>query len=78
MFAKLPMIRTADYLIDYAIKKGQKTQIYDRNQYYKKKKTIIAQTETFTTHIIQQLESYVKQFPSLEQLPQFYQELISF
>ena len=50
--------------------------IVDRNAFYRKKKTIIARTESFIDIIVNTLNTYVKSFPSIDNLPMFYQELI--
>lgn len=76
MFKEIPQIFTSDKLLDRAFRKIKKIQITDRNKLYKKKKTIIAKTESFSQSIISTLESYVIKFPSIENLPNFYQELI--
>ena len=76
MFRKIPQILTAEQLLDYAIKKSKNKQIYDRDPRYKTKKTIIARTDSFVTGIVTKLESYVKNFPSIDQLPSFYREII--
>jgi len=76
MFKKIPLILDADQLIDKAFKKTKKVQITDRDAFYRKKKTIIAKIDSFSTTIINSLESYVKNFPSIDNLPLFYQEII--
>ena len=76
MFKNLPIVLTAEQLLDRAYNKTKNIQIPDRNAHYKAKKTVVAQTESFSTIIVSDLESYVKKFPSLEQLPKFYQEII--
>jgi nucleolar GTP-binding protein len=76
MFQKIPLVYTADQIIETALKKTQKIHIPDRDKRFRTKKTIIARADTFATDIITQLETYVKKFPSIEQLPRFYQELI--
>ena len=76
MFRKLPVVLNGEDLIDRSFKKSQKIQIVDRNTLYKKKKTIIAKTESFSNSIIMTLESYVKSFPSIDNLSSFYQDLI--
>lgn len=76
MFNKIPTVLTAKQLIDQSIKRTKKIQIHDRDTRFKIKKNVIARTESFMTGIITQLESYVKNFPSLDNLPLFYQELI--
>lgn len=72
----MPLVLSADDLLERAFRKAKKKQITDRNALYKKKKTIIARTESFATTVISTLEKYVKEFPSIDSLPLFYQELI--
>jgi len=76
MFKKIPIVLTANELLERSFKKAKKVQIIDRDALYKKKKTIIARTDSFSTNIISTLEQYVKKFPSIEQLPSFYQDII--
>jgi len=76
MFRNIVQVLTADEIIDKSLKKTNKVQIIDRNALYRKKKTIIAKTESFSNTVISTLEKYVKDFPSINNLPQFYQELI--
>jgi len=76
MFANIPIILNSEQLIDRAIKRTKKIQIYDKEPHYRVKKTIIARTNAFATVIISALEKYVKEFPSIENLPSFYQEII--
>ena len=76
MFTKIPNVLTAKQLIDLALKRTQKINVPDKNAKYRTKKTIIARTESFVDTITNKLESYVKNFPSIDQLPKFYQEII--
>ena len=76
MFRKLPVVLNAEDIIDRSFKKSKKIKITDRNALFRKKKTIIAQTDSFATSIIVTLENYVKKFPSIDNLPSFYQEII--
>ena len=76
MFTKIPIILDAEQLLDRAIRKTKKIQLYDRDVRFKIKKTTIARIDSFATVIISTLEKYVKEFPSIEQLPSFYQEII--
>jgi len=76
MFKKIPIVLNAEQLLEQAFRKTKKIQIQDRNKFYKDKKTIIAKTNTFATNTIDTLEKYVKNFPSIDNLPMFYQELI--
>jgi len=73
---KIPIILDSEKLLDKAFKKVKKIQKEDRDAFYKKKKTIIAKTESFSTIIIDTLESYVKNFPSINNMPEFYQEIL--
>ena len=76
MYDKIPNVLTAQEILDRAFKKSKKIQITDRDALYKKKKTIIAKTESFASTIVSNLEKYVKKFPSIDNLHPFYQELI--
>jgi len=76
MFETVPFIHTADNLIDQAIRRSKKKYITDRNSMYQKKKTIIARTDSFGTIIVDSLHRYVHEFPSIDQLPLFYQEFL--
>jgi nucleolar GTP-binding protein len=76
MFRKLPEILTADELLEIAFKRTKKVKIQDRDAFYRRKKTALAKTESFCNYITTTFQKYVKKFPSLEQLPMFYQEII--
>jgi nucleolar GTP-binding protein len=76
MFRNIPSILTAKQLLDQSIRRTKKIQIHDRNKRYEIKKIVIVRTETFITDLTSRLESYVKNFPSIDKLPLFYQEII--
>jgi len=76
MFRNIPIVLSAEEILNKSFRNANKVQIIDRNAYYKKKKTIIAQTESFSKTVISELEEYVKKFPSIDNLSAFYQELI--
>ena len=76
MFKNIPVIDSADEILERCFKRASKKKIADRDPFYRKKKTVIARTESFATTLISILESYVKTFPSIDNLPMFYQELI--
>ena len=77
MFRELPEILESQELIDRAFKKTDKVNIVDKDAFYRKKKTIIAKTDSFCTTIITTLESYVKKFPSINNMHPFFQELLA-
>jgi len=76
MFRNIPTILSAEELLKISFNRAKKVQIFDRNALYKKKKTIIARTDSFSTGIISHLEQNVKNFPSIENLSSFYQDII--
>jgi nucleolar GTP-binding protein len=76
MFRNIPPILAARQLLDQSIRQTKKIQIHDRDKRYEIKKIVIARTETFITDLTSRLESYVKNFPSIDKLPLFYQEII--
>jgi len=76
MFRNIPPILAAKQLLDRSIRRTKKIQIHDRDKRYEIKKIIISRTETFITDLASRLESYVKNFPSIDKLPLFYQEII--
>lgn len=76
MFRNIPPILNAKQLLDQSIRRTKKIQIHDRDKRYEIKKIVIARTEVFIDDITSRLESYVKNFPSIDNLPLFYQEII--
>lgn len=76
MFRNIPPILNAKQLLEQSIRRTKKIQIHDRDKRYEIKKIVIARTEAFINDLLSRLESYVKNFPSLDRLPLFYQEII--
>jgi nucleolar GTP-binding protein len=76
MFKKMPLVLCADDLLERSFRRAKKIQINDRDAVFKAKKTIIARTDAFSMSIISTMEGYVKEFPSINNLHMFYQELI--
>ncbi len=76
MFNRIPSVLSDQEILDIAFKRTHKISIADKNAFYRKKKTIIAKTESFCQTIINFLDRYVKKFPSIDNLPTFYQEII--
>ncbi len=76
MFRKIPQVNSSKEILDKAFRRTKKVQITDRDAYYRKKKEIIAKTEAFANTLSSTLEGYVKNFPSIDNLSEFYQEII--
>jgi nucleolar GTP-binding protein len=76
MFRNIPPILNAKQLLDQSIRRTKKIQVHDRDKRYEIKKIVIARTEAFIADLTSRLESYVKNFPSIDKLPLFYQEII--
>jgi nucleolar GTP-binding protein len=76
MFKEIPQVLTDEQLIEDSFKKTKKIKITDRNPEYRLKKTIIKKTDVFCNNITTKLEDYVKKFPSIDNLPNFYQKII--
>ena len=76
MFEKIPQILIYEQLLEDSFKKTKKIHVTDRNSEYRLKKTIIKKTEVFCNNIITKLEDYVKKFPSIDNIPVFYQKII--
>jgi nucleolar GTP-binding protein len=76
MFKNIPPVLTAKQLLDQSIRQTKKIQIHDRNKHFQIKKIVIARTKTFIDTLLASLESYVKNFPSIDKLPLFYQDII--
>jgi len=76
MFRKIPKVNSSKEILDKAFRRTKKVQITDRDAYYRKKKEVIAKTEAFAAVVSSTLEGYVKNFPSIDNLSDFYQEII--
>jgi len=76
MFKRMPLVLCADDILEQSFRREKKIRINDRDAVFKTKKTIIARTDSFSMSVISVLEKYVKEFPSINNLHMFYQELI--
>jgi len=76
MYQKIPPVMTAEQLLSRALTTSKKIQIQDKSRQFRLKKTVIARTDSFIKSICTPLERYIKEFPSLDNLPLFYQEII--
>ena len=73
---QIPNIATAGELIERAFHKAARVQIADRERFYKLKKSSIAKLQSVSQTLDAALTSYVKAFPSFEQLHPFQSELL--
>ncbi len=72
----IPTISTADELIGRAFHKAAKVQIADPDRKYRMKKTSIAKLQSVAQYLDSTLSSYVKSFPSFDELHAFQRELL--
>jgi len=75
-FTKVPTIRTADELVDTAFRKASKVTVHQSDPFMKMKATETSRVRTAQNSLNSTLKKYVKRFPSLDGLPEFYQELV--
>jgi nucleolar GTP-binding protein len=81
-FQNLAKIETADFYIDLAMRKARekadniRKQKLDLNRFEKSKKLELAKIETLRTVLIDNMDRIVRSFPSIDDLPEFYQQLI--
>lgn len=76
MFENLPDVLNYQAILDKAFRRAKKIEVSDKNIFYKKKKTILARIESFSNIIINELYSYVKNFPSIDDMQGFYKEIL--
>jgi nucleolar GTP-binding protein len=78
IFEKIPNILTAEELIEKAFRKAKKISMKQsgKSLSYLRNKTIISRTTAFKDVIVSTLDKYVRGFPSIDRLPNFYLELI--
>jgi len=72
----IPTISTADELVGRAFHKAAKVQIADPDRKYRMKKTSIAKLQSVAQYLDSTLSSYVKSFPSFDELHPFQRELL--
>ena len=72
----IPTILTSDELLNKAFKKASKVVVSDKNKFYRNKKLALAKLYSISDVIDNTLQKYVSKFPSFDNLPKFYNELI--
>lgn len=75
-FARIPTIMTADEIVDSAFRRGSKITVPAKDPFPRLKQTEQARVRSVQNSIASTLQTYVKRFPSFDQLPPFYRELI--
>lgn len=73
---KIPTVLTAEELIDKAFKRASKVQVEDSVRIFRLRKTYASRVKTASAVIDATLSKYILGFPSLDQIPRFYYELI--
>lgn len=73
---RIPTILTADELLDKAFRKASKVTISDKNRFYRNKKLATSKLYSISDTIDSTLLKYVSKFPSFDNIPKFYYELI--
>lgn len=75
-FARIPTIMTADELIESTFHRAAKITIPDADAFHRLKATEQARVRSVQNSLASTLQTYVKRFPSFDQIPEFYRELI--
>ncbi|HWH09060.1 MAG TPA: NOG1 family protein [Candidatus Thermoplasmatota archaeon] len=75
-FARIPTIMTADEIIDSAFRRASRITVPAKDPFPRLKQTEQARVRSVQNGIASTLQTYVKRFPSFDQLPPFYRELI--
>lgn len=75
-FARIPTIMTADEIIDSAFRRASKITVPAKDPFPRLKQTEQARVRSVQNSVASTLQTYVKRFPSFDQLPAFYNELI--
>lgn len=73
---RLPTILTADELLDTAFRRASKVNVTARSKIDMIRKKNIAKISSASDSITSTLRKYIKAFPTLEELPAFYRELV--
>ena len=75
-FARIPTIMTADEIVDSAFRRASRITVPAKDPFPRLKQTEQARVRSVQNSIASTLQTYVKRFPSFDQLPAFYGELI--
>lgn len=75
-FARIPTIMTADEIVDSAFRRASKITVPAKDPFPRLKQTEQARVRSVQNSVASTLQTYVKRFPSFDQLPAFYNELI--
>lgn len=73
---RIPTIRYSQELIDSAFHRASKITVMDRDPVHKMKATEIARVRSVQNTLEHALGTYVRKYPSFDQLPPFYRELV--
>lgn len=73
---KLPDVRTVDEILDSAFKRANKVSVPKGEKVVRAKQRSIGRIKTIAQYVSNELGNYIKAFPSLDRLNEFYKELI--
>lgn len=75
-FSRIPTVLSADELIDKAFKRASNVTVMNQDRFQRFKATESARVRSAQNNIQATLTKYVAKFPSFDQLPPFYRDLI--
>jgi nucleolar GTP-binding protein len=73
---KLPHVRTADEILDSAFNRASKVTVGKGRKIVKEKMLSIGKVKTITKYISKELANYIRDFPNIDELHEFYKELL--
>lgn len=76
---KLPNIKSSQEILDKAFRRAKdisRKKFFERDRIKRARMANQAKIQTFTDTIITELDKYVKNFPSVDKLPDFYRDMI--
>lgn len=75
-FVRIPTIMSGQEIIDSAFRRASKITVPDKEPFARMKATELSRVRAVQNGVVSTLEGYVRRFPSFDQLPPFYRELV--
>lgn len=76
-FSRIPTVMTAEEIVDSAFRHASRVHVPDKDAFARLKATESARVRAAQNQLSATLQGYVKKFPSFDQLPPFYRELVA-